>query len=223
MAAQLAPVEAQIEQALGVSLCFRDPGVGHFGLVNALYPVGDKLLEVVCPTEEGTTAGRLLDKRGGDGGYMVIFQVDDLDELRRRCEAAQARVVFEATAEGVTGLHLHPRDLGGAIVSVDQTDDWEAWPWAGPDWQSHVRTDVVTDIAAVEIHAHDPASMAARWHEVLGGDLAGTTLTFDEGSIQFTPAGPRGEGVAALQLTSAGADATELELCGTTIRLVPAH
>ncbi|MEM7284977.1 MAG: VOC family protein [Actinomycetota bacterium] len=220
VAADLAAVERDIESSLGVELCFRDPGVGHFGLVNALYPIGDKLLEVVSPTQEGTTVGRLLDKRGGDGGYMVIFQVDDLGEMRRRLADADARVVFEAEAEGVTGLHIHPRDVGGAIVSVDETDDWGAWPWAGPTWQSSVRTDVVTDIAAVEIHAGDPEAMAHRWASVLGGTLEGTTLAFDEGSIRFTPAGERGEGVAGIDLVSAGS-AGDLDLCGTAVRLVP--
>ena len=219
VAADLAAIEAEIEAALGVELCFRDPGVGHFGLVNALYPIGDKLLEVVSPTQEGTTAGRLLDKRGGDGGYMVIFQVDDLEELRRRLDDADARVVFEAVAEGVTGLHIHPRDIGGAIVSVDETDDWRAWPWAGPTWEDNVRTDVVTDIVGVEVHAHDPAEMAQRWAAVLGGGLDETTLTFDEGTIRFSQAGERGEGVAALDLAAAGPERT-LEICGTTVRLI---
>lgn len=222
VAADLAAVEAEIEAALGVELCFRDPGVGHFGLVNALYPIGDKLLEVVCPTQDGTTAGRLLDKRGGDGGYMVIFQVDDLDEMRRRLAAAEARVVFEAVDDGVTGLHIHPRDVGGAIVSVDQTDDWAAWPWAGPTWQDNVRTDTVTDIVAVEIEANDPAAMAQRWNSVLGGRLDGATVSFDEGEIRFVPAGERGEGVAGVDLAAAG-EAGEVDLCGTRFRLIPGN
>ena len=29
--------------------------------------------------EADTTVGRLLEKRGGAGGYMVIYEVDDLD------------------------------------------------------------------------------------------------------------------------------------------------
>ena len=88
VAADLSPVEADIEEHLGLESCFRDPGVARFGLRNVLYPVGDQLLEVVSPTEAGTTAGRLLAKRGGDGGYMVILQVDDLEPHRRRRTAA---------------------------------------------------------------------------------------------------------------------------------------
>lgn len=86
VADDLAAAEAAIVEELGIELCFRDPGVAEFGLHNALFPVGDKLLEVVSPIQDGTTAGRLLDKRGGDGGYMVILEVDDLDEARRRVD-----------------------------------------------------------------------------------------------------------------------------------------
>ena len=134
VAADLSTAEATIEAKLGLSLCFRDPGVAVFGLANALFPIGEQLLEVVSPSKAGTTAGRLLEKRGGDGGYMVILQVDDLRPLRRRFEQTSARVVFEAVTDGVTGLHLHPSDIGGAILSLDQTEDWDAWPWAGPHW-----------------------------------------------------------------------------------------
>ena len=53
VAADLAPAEASIIDELGVELCYRDPDVGVFGLENALFPIGDKLLEVVSPVREG--------------------------------------------------------------------------------------------------------------------------------------------------------------------------
>jgi hypothetical protein len=224
VAADLAAAERAIEDALEVELCFRDPGVATFGLVNALYPIGDKLLEVVSPSEEGTTAGRLLDKRGGDSGYMVILQVDDLDTMRERFAAAGARVVFEATADGVTGLHLHPRDVGGAILSVDETSDWNEWPWAGPTWRDNVRTGTVTDMVAVEIEAADPGGMAARWGEVLGRPpTAEDVIELDEGTIRFVPAGDRGDGVSGLDLVAAGPHHRKVEICGTTVQVLPAR
>lgn len=224
VAADLAAAEREIEDALDVELCFRDPGVATFGLANALYPIGDKLLEVVSPAEDGTTAGRLLDKRGGDSGYMVILQVDDLAAMRERVAAADARIVFEARAEGVTGLHLHPRDVGGAILSIDETADWAAWPWAGPTWRDSVRTGTVTDIVAVEIEATDPEAMAARWGEVLGRPpTAGDVIELDEGTIRFVRAGDRGEGVKGIDLAGAGPDHREVEICGSTIQVLPAR
>ncbi|MBC8363720.1 MAG: hypothetical protein H8E59_01805 [Actinobacteria bacterium] len=219
VAEDLAAVEADIEERLGIEACFRDPGVAGFGLHNVLYPVGDQLLEVVSPIEAGTAAGRLLDKRGGDGGYMVILQVDDLEPFRNRFAETRARVVFEAAADGVAGLHLHPADVGGAILSVDRTDDWDAWPWAGPDWRNHIRTDVVQGIQAVEIQAEEPTSMAARWSEVLGVPADGTTLPLDEGEIRFAGVSDdRGEGVSGLEL--AAAESSEVEISGVRITLV---
>lgn len=219
-AADLAATEAEIEEQLGLSLCYRDPGVATFGLRNALFPVGHQLLEIVSPTEEGTTAGRLLAKRGGDSGYMVILEVDDLPAMRARIADAGARVVFEAIEEGIVGLHLHPADVGGAILSIDQPDTWGEWPWAGPDWRDHVRTDVLTGVAAVEIEASDPAAMAARWSEVLGRGVSGDppTIVLDEGEIRFVPAGARGEGVSAFELRAApGAAPVDTVVAGTRL------
>lgn len=228
VAHDLAAAERSITEELGVELCFRDPGVGEFGLHNALFPIGDKLLEVVSPTEDGTTAGRLLERRGGDGGYMVILEVDDLDETRRRVEEHDVRIVFTAKAPGITGLHLHPRDVGGAILSIDGTEEWGEWPWAGPEWRDHVRTVVVTDMVGVVIQADEPATMAERWSTVLGVPAANVdgdpTITLDEGVIRFVRAeDDRGEGVRGVELATApGVPGREVDLVGTTFTLRPA-
>jgi len=221
VAADLEAAEQRVESELGVELCYRDPGVGAFGLKNALYPIGDKLLEIVSPTQEGTTAGRLLEKRGGDGGYMVILEVDDLGPLRQRFEAVGARVVYEATAEGIVGLHLHPADVGGAILSIDQPDTWGEWPWAGPVWRQHVRDEVVTEVLGVEIEANDPAAMSARWGEVIGREVVDNVITLDEGEIRFIAAGERGEGVGGFVLRARDQDrAGQTTICGCTFDLV---
>lgn len=218
VARDLDPVEESIVDQLGVELCYRDPGVGVFGLRNALFPVGHQLLEVVSPVAEGTTAGRLLDKRGGDGGYMVIVEVDDLDGCRARLAELGARIVFEAVTDGIVGLHLHPADVGGAILSIDQPDVWGEWPWAGPAWRDHVRTEVVTEVVAVEIGAVDPIAMAARWGEVLGRPAEGTRVPLDEGELRFVPAGERGEGVDGFVFGGApGAAALDTTIAGCRI------
>ena len=65
--ADLAAAEADIRAILGLDYAYDDPGVGEFGLRNAVFPIGETFLEVVSPKQAGTTAGRLLEKRGGDG------------------------------------------------------------------------------------------------------------------------------------------------------------
>ena len=120
MAGDRDTVVSELCGALGVSVCFEDPGIAEFGLHNALMTIGDQFLEVVSPVTEGTTAGRLLDKRGGDGGYMAIFEVDDLDARCDRLTELGVRVVWRIDLDDIRARHLHPRDVGGAIVSLDE-------------------------------------------------------------------------------------------------------
>ena len=98
VAEQLAPVIDDLTAILGIQSCFIDPGVGKFGLENNLMPVGRNFLEVVAPVQENTAAGRYLQRRQGDGGYMVITQIDTLDEhqrLRQRALDQGVRVAHE--------------------------------------------------------------------------------------------------------------------------------
>lgn len=225
VAADLAPVEAAIVDELGVQLCYRDPDVAVFGLKNALFPVGDKLLEVVSPTRAGTTAGRQLDKRNGDGGYMVILQVDDLDAVRSRIENHDVRVVFTAPGPGITGLHLHPKDVGAAILSVDQADQWDEWPWAGPHWRDHVATGVVTDLVGVAMQSEHPRITAERWAAVLGREVEEIDdeyhVRLKEGVLRFVrPGDDRGDGVCALDVRAADGRARSTALCGVTVNFV---
>lgn len=196
---------------LGLSVCFNDPGVSFFGLRNALLCIGDQFLEVVSPVHDGTTAGRLLDKRGGDGGYMAIYEVDDLDAHEADLVNAGVRIVWSGDLPDIRGRHLHPADVGGAIVSIDQPVPNGSWRWGGPDWQAHRDNTVVTGIAGVVVGATDPAAMRAKW------GAAGV-----EHAVTFQPAGPRGEGIDELELvaTDRRRAGEQMRLCGVTVRLV---
>src|SRR5512145_1003705 len=81
---------------LGIEVAFHDPGVEVFGLRNAVMPLGDTFLEVVSPDRPGTSAGRLLERRGGDGGYMVIVQSQAKAADRARVGSLGVRIVWEA-------------------------------------------------------------------------------------------------------------------------------
>ncbi len=227
VATDLAAAEADVMSALGVRRCFRDPGVGVFGLHNALFPVGDQFLEIISPVQEGTTAGRQLVKRGGDGGYMVLVQTDDLVGFRQRLAELGVRVVYEAIDHGIVGLHLHPKDIGGAVVSIDQTDDPAEWTWAGPEWRDHQDSSVVTGFAAVEIQADDPEAMAARWSAILDRPSrpadGGRTIDLDDAAVRFVPATDgRGDGVGGFDVVATDRDraGTTVEIVGTRVRFI---
>lgn len=204
VARELRPVERALVDAFDLEVCFRDPGIARFGLRHGLYTIGDRILEVVVPKEDGTTAGRFLDRRGGDGGYMVLVQVDDVGAHRDRLAGTDLRIVYEAKGEGITGLHLHPADVGGAILSIDQADPPESWGWAGNDFAYHGASSVVSDLVAVELQAADPAAMAARWSTAVDRPLNGEgNLDLDDAVIRFVAAADgRGDGLAAADLVA---------------------
>jgi catechol 2,3-dioxygenase-like lactoylglutathione lyase family enzyme len=205
VARDLAAARADISAVLGIDYAFDDPGVGKYGLHNAVFPIGDTFLEVVSPKEEGTTAGRLLQKRGGDGGYMVILQVDDLEQARARVRGASARIADQTDRDGAAFTHIHPKDIGGAILSLDRMIPKERWEWGGPHWQAHVCTDTSLKVAGAELQARDPAQMAARWAQVLGRTAAQDRgvwrIQLDDGEIRFTAdVDGRGEGLGAFDV-----------------------
>jgi catechol 2,3-dioxygenase-like lactoylglutathione lyase family enzyme len=205
VAHDLAAARAEITAVLGLDYDYDDPGVGKYGLKNAVFPVGTTFLEVVSPKAPGTTAARLLEKRGGDGGYMVILQVNDLAEARARVRDVGARVVDQTSKDGASFTHIHPKDVGGAILSLDHMNPKERWEWGGPHWHDHVRTDVSVAIVGAELQAEDPSRMAKRWAAVLGRSAKPSDgewrIDLDEGEIRFAPIRDgRGEGLGAFDV-----------------------
>jgi hypothetical protein len=240
VARELEPVVDDLCAVFELEVSHRDPGVAEFGLHNAVMPVGDSFLEVVSPVREGTTAGRFLERRGGDGGYMVILQSGDLAADRRRVEALGVRVVWEVALPDIATVHLHPRDTGGALVSLDQPRPPAAWRWAGPDWEKRMRTGVVRRIAGAELQAADPGALAARWAELLGGraewDGADVhEIPLEESQLRFVPPRDRrGDGLAVVELSAVdpdrarrvarerglSPDGARIEIAGVRFRLV---
>jgi len=174
-ARDLDAIAGRLRDELGLGEPFADPGVAHFGLRNAVFALGDTFLEVVSPAEEGTAAGRWLERLGGDGGYMVMFQLDELEAARDRTRALGIREVFAVDLEDIVEAHLHPADVGGAIVSLSCPSPTGAWRWGGPGWEER---SVPVAIAGVAVTVGDPAGVARRWREVLGIDPRSVGVEF---------------------------------------------
>ncbi len=217
VARDLEPVVADLKRVYGLEVCYVDDAVAAYGLVNALLPVGHQFLEVVAPTGPGTAAGRYLDRRGGDGGYMVITQCPDLEARRRRVAELGVRIANPLEHGDFQGMQLHPKDTGGAFFEIDcqQGGEAEDGPWhpAGPDWKPHVRTDIVSAIVAAELQSPDPDRLAARWSQIaeipLERDGRGAlVMPFDNAALRFVEAvDGRGEGLAGLDLKGEDAEA----------------
>jgi hypothetical protein len=200
-------VAGQLRHALGLGPPFHDPGVGQFGLTNAVFAMGDTFLEVVAPAQPDTTAGRYLERRGGDGGYMAIFQVPDLVAARRRLAGLGVRVVWTADLPDIAATHLHPRDVPGAIVSLDWAAPPQSWHWAGPAWTGQAPGHGPGGVTGLTIEVNDPPAAARRWAAVLGlpgaegGNAAVVDLPGSGQRLRFEPArAGHGEGITAVTI-----------------------
>src|SRR5436309_2657557 len=167
VAADLDAVSDRLRDELGLRDPFADPGVAEFGLRNAVFALGDTFLEVVSPVKEGTAAGRHLERHGGDGGYMVIFQVDDLDAARERVRRLGIRVVWQIDLPDISGTHLHPADMRGAIVSLDRPYPPRSWRWGGPAWTGRVGNGAPGRVVGVTVDVVEPDVISKRWSTVL--------------------------------------------------------
>ena len=222
VAHELASVAPRLETGLSLGTPYRDPGVGAFGLENVVFAVGDTFLEVVAPVREGTTAGRYLERRGGDGGYMAIFQVDDLEAARRRVADLGIRVVWLSDHEDIAGTHLHPKDVPGAIVSLDWAEPAISWRWAGPDWTGGAPEHAAGGIVGLTVETPDPEGLARTWAEVLGVLADGSTVVIDDGAqaLSFVPSASGGEGITAVDFSLADGEGPRTVEVGTaTVRV----
>ena len=196
------PIVSDLNKLFGLEVAFNDPGVGHFGLENAVMPLGTDFLEVVSPIEENTTAGRYLDKRGGDGGYMVIIQVDDFDRSKSLVNDYKIGIVWDTDLPEAKAIHLHPKQMGGAIVSLDWMNPKESWKWAGPEWNNHI-TDDIKGIDGIEIQASNPEEMFNRWKDILDVSNINESekkIYLDNTWIGFIDEDDRGPGISAFSL-----------------------
>jgi hypothetical protein len=218
-------VVASWRAALGLEVAHRDPAVAAFGLQNAVMPIGDQFVEVVAPTRPGTAAGRHLDRRGGDGGYMVILQADRHDEWRRHIDELGVRVAFAHDSEQYHLMQLHPGATGGSFLEIDEQvggDDLDGpWEPAGPQWQRARHTSVVDAVVAAELESHAPGELAERWAQILQrrteahGDQ--WEIELDGAVLRFVHSRDgRGDGLAGIDLRAATrhGGARSLDLAG---------
>ncbi len=195
-ARELDAVVERLRGALALREPFHDEAVGYFGLRNAVFALGNTFLEVVSPAREDTAAARQLARRGGDCGYMVMVQVEDLAGARARAASLGIREVFEVSLDDISEVHLHPADIRGAIVSLSEPRPASAWRWGGPDWEARAAD---ARLAGVTIAVRDVAEVASRWEHVLGAPADQTGVRFvqdaqETGLVEIAISGVGGAG-----------------------------
>jgi len=203
----LAPAVDAVRSVFGLEVCHRDEAVAKYGLENALFVFGWQFLEIVAPLTGGTAAGRFIEKSGGRGGYMAIFDTDDPERRREHVLALGIRIAHEMDYPSFRGIQLHPRDGRATMLEFDrslgnQRLDGAYWP-AGPHWQQQQRLDLVGGMPWVEVQGPDPEDLAAHWARIIDAPLARDAagrpeLAFELGGVRFRT-GPT-EMLATLQV-----------------------
>ena len=212
VARELRPVVDDLTSVLGINACFVDPGVGTFGLENTLMCVGRNFLEVVAPVEEDTAGGRFLDRRGGDGGYMVICQAHSKEEqqaIRQRALDNGIRIAMESDRDNWNICQIHPRDMIASFFEIDwmQANDFNGqWMPAGDlQWEDKVDQSSTIDYVGVELQGPDPVEIADLWSKVSGEpvhrDGSELSIQFNNATLRFVEATDgRGPGLGGLDI-----------------------
>jgi hypothetical protein len=159
-------------------------------LRNAVFALGATFLELVSPVRDDAPAARFLQRRGEDGGYMVMIQVESLAAVRERAAGLGIREVLAIERDEIAEVHLHPADMRGAIVSLSEPRPPDSWCWGGAGWCDRAAAGAVS---GVRLALADPDGAEQRWRHLLGGQLPdGLELRPDAGEgglVQIAVAG----------------------------------
>jgi hypothetical protein len=213
-ARDLDSVSSTLCDVLGVVPGFEDPAIATFGLSNRVMVIGDTFVEVVSPIKDEAPVNRFLKRRGGDSGYMVILQTEDLATEKGRIDAEGIGITYTIDLPDAQAIHLNARDLGGAILSFDQMDKPGEWKWAGPNWRERICRNVTTELVGADLESDDPEGLANKWSRAIGlavktGKDGFPEILLENGNfLRFVPGREgAGEGLVGIHVGMADAEA----------------
>lgn len=97
-------------------------------LISFTVSIGGDVIEVCSPFQAGTTAGRLIEKRG-DGGYMIIMQTMNADKRRAYIESkGLSKVIYSHQHDDVHCIQYHPKGIKGECLLPVQYSQYDLPP-----------------------------------------------------------------------------------------------
>jgi len=119
----LAAAAALYRDTLGASVTAPQDLPEH-GVAVVFVDVGNTKIELLAPLGEASPIAAFLDKNPAGGMHHVCYEVDDILAARDRLKAGGARVLGDGNpkvgAHGKPVLFLHPKDLFGTLVELEQ-------------------------------------------------------------------------------------------------------
>jgi LAO/AO transport system kinase len=106
-------------EALGLTVSHEET-VEHEKVKTAMLPLGESRIELLEATEEDSTIGRFLAKRG-EGLHHIAVHVEGIDAMFERLTAQGVRLASDAVRVGAGGhryFFVHPASTGGVLLEI---------------------------------------------------------------------------------------------------------
>jgi LAO/AO transport system kinase len=106
-------------EALGLEVSHEET-VEYEKVKTAMLPLGESRIELLEATEEDSTIGRFLAKRG-EGLHHIAVHVDGIDAMFARLTAQGVRLASDAVRVGAGGhryFFVHPASTGGVLLEI---------------------------------------------------------------------------------------------------------
>jgi LAO/AO transport system kinase len=106
-------------EALGLVVSHEET-VEHEQVKTAMLPLGESRIELLEATEEDSTIGRFLAKRG-EGLHHIAVHVEGIDAMFARLTAQGVRLASDTVRVGAGGhryFFVHPASTGGVLLEI---------------------------------------------------------------------------------------------------------
>ena len=92
------------------------------GVEEAMLPIGDSFLQLICPVGADTTVARFLERRG-EGLHHIAYEVEELEAALKTLRNRGVALIDEEPRRGGRGqlvAFVHPKDNHGLLVELVQ-------------------------------------------------------------------------------------------------------
>ena len=92
------------------------------GVEEAMLPLGESFLQLLAPTDAGSTVAKFIERRG-EGLHHIAFEVGDLNEVLGRLKEQGIPLIDEEPRLGGRGhmvAFVHPKGNHGLLVELIQ-------------------------------------------------------------------------------------------------------
>lgn len=119
----LAAASATYRDMLGAKVSEPVPQPDH-GVTTVFVELPNTKIELLHPLGEGSPIAKFLQRNPDGGMHHVCYEVEDILAARDRLKEEGARVLGDGEprmgAHGKPVLFLHPKDLHGTLVEIEQ-------------------------------------------------------------------------------------------------------